>query len=432
VTVDLEALEAARMSANRPEIPRGLFGFAPTEVIRVDVNKEDLGKFLEKKKLQNGTQIIVAGSGPRQSSPIVLENVWVRLLFEQTAGPPLVLSPRSTESRHDALISVSGGGIEIVGAVFAPPASQNQPLPKWFIQVVDGDLAMWRCRLQGPLTGTTRNKGLIQWQRSSGRVPERMFDGNYEGYAAFVDCYLAGSGTLLDADMRRRALFLRNTVAVSRDDLLMLSIDGQDSQIGGVVDLQNATLSVVNRFIHVDGAELGAPTISPLVFFADRCVFAPPLRSGQQRATPAFLSCSGPVLQQRQIAWSENRCGYAPDITQFLRSDSESSAGTSQNFDAVWVGQWGPDQVIEPLLGVKGVVLKGDLPTKAEDRIRLEPSDFELHASSKAYAWDGTDHPIGAYVANMKLPPLRAASAPSSPKTKSTKAPPTATPQPGF
>jgi serine/threonine-protein kinase len=432
VTVNLEALEAARMSAIRPEIPRGLFGFDPTEVIRVDVLKEDLGKFLEKKKLRNGMQIIVSGSGPRQTSPIVIENVWVRLIFEQTAGAPLVLSPRPAESKHDALISVSGGGIEIVGAVFAAPASQNQPLPKWFIHVVDGDLALWRCRVQGPLTGTTRNKGLIQWERNSGRVPERMFEGNYEGYAAFVDCYLAGSGTLLEADLRHRALFLRNTVAVSRDDLLKLAVRGQDSQIGGVVDLQNATLSAADRFIHVDGAEPGAPTHSPLAFFADRCVFAPPLRSGQQRATPTLLSYSGPVLEQRQIAWSENRCGYAPDITQFLRSDSESPAGSSQNFDAVWVGQWGADQVIEPLLGVKGVVLKGDLPTKAEDRIRLEPSDFELHASSKAYAWDGTNHPIGAYVANMKLPPLRAAAAPSSPKAKASKAPQTPTPQPGF
>src|SRR5262245_28497362 len=431
VTVNLEALEAARISANRPEIPRGLFGFDPTEVIRVDVNKEDLGKFLEKKKLQNGTQIIVAGSGPRQSSPIVVENVWVRLLFEQTAGPPLVLSPRPAESRHDAFISVSGGGIEIVGAVIASPTSQNQASPKWFIQVVDGDLAMWRCRVQGPMTATTRNKGLIHWQRSSGRVPERMFAGTYEGYAAFVDCYLAGSGTTLEADMRHRALFLRNTVAVSRDDLLMLAIRGQDSQIGGVVDLQNATLSAVDRFLHVVGAERGAQTTSPLSLYADRCVFAPPLRSGQQRVTPTFLSYAGPALEQRQIAWSENRCGYAPDIAQFLRSDSESS-GSSQNFDAVWVGQWGPDQVLEPLLGVKGVVLKGDLPTKADDRIKLEPADFELHASSKAYLWDGTGHPIGAYVANMQLPPLRAAASPSSPKTKPAKTPPVVTPQPGF
>jgi hypothetical protein len=259
-----------------------------------------------------------------------------------------------------------------------------------------------------------------------------MFDGSYEGYAAFVDCYLAGSGTVLEADLRHRALFLRNTVAVSRDDLLMLAVHGQDSQIGGVVDLQNATLSAVDRFIHVDGAELGAQTVSPLSLYADRCVFAPPLRSGQQRATPTLLSYSGPALEQRQIAWSENRCGYAPDITQFLRSDSEASAGPSQNFEAVWVGQWGPDQVIEPLLGVKGVVLKGDLPTKSEDRTKLEPADFELHASCKAFTWDGTNHPIGAYVANMKLPPLRAATSSSTPKTKPTKAPPTVTPQPGF
>ncbi|MGE5195406.1 MAG: serine/threonine-protein kinase, partial [Deltaproteobacteria bacterium] len=378
VTVDLTNLEAVKVAAVRAEIPPGLFNFAARETIRVDLTKEDLGKFLERQKLRNGTHIIAAGSGPRQSSPIVVENAWVRLSFEQTSGPPLVLSPRPAETKHDGFISVVNGGIEIVGAVFSVPASERQPLPRWFIQVVDGDLAMWRCRIHGPMIGTTRNKGLIQWQRSGGRAPARLFDGGYQGYAALVDCYLIGSGTTLEADMRHRALFLRNTIAVSRDGVLALSVRGEDSQIGGVVDMQYSTLSAVDRFIHVDGAELGAPTSSPLSFYADRCVFAPPLRSGQQRVAPTLLSYSGQALEQKQIAWWENRCGYAADIAGFLRPDSDPDAAAPQNFEQAWVGQWGPEQVVEPLLGVKGVLLKADLPTRPEDRVRIEPADFEL------------------------------------------------------
>jgi serine/threonine protein kinase len=431
--VNLEALTALSNSSSHPDIPRGMLGFASRgQTIRVDVMKEDLGKFLERQKLQNGTEIIVSGAGNRVSSPIVIENAWVRMTFAQADGPPLVLSPRPAETGHDGFISVVNGGIELVGCAFSIPASEKQALPKWFIEVIDGDLALRHCRIHGPLVGTTRNKGLIQWKRESGRPPARMFEGDFEGYAAIVDCFLIGSGTLLEADMHRRALFIRNSIAVSRDDLLELSVAGQDSQIGGVVDLDYSTFSAVDRIVHVEGAELGSPTNSPLAIFADRCVFAPPLR-GQQRATPTLFSYSGHVLEQRQVAWFENRCGYSADIMSFLRPDSDPASVAAQNFEQVWVGQWGGDgQVVEPLVGVKGVVLKAELPTRAEDRQKLGPGDFELHSSSKATAWDGAGQPIGANVAKMKLPRFKASGGSSSSKPKATKEPAPPPPPTGF
>src|SRR5262249_32017262 len=157
---------------------------------------------------------------------------------------------------------------------------------KWFIQVVDGDLAMWRCRVQGPLTGSTRNEGLVQWVRKTGNPPLRTFVGTYDGYAAFQDCYLIGSGTLVEAGMRERALIFRNSVVVSRDDLVSLKLGEGDSQIGGVVDSHFCTFSAADRFFRVQGGDSGGASSSPLAFFVDRCVFAPPLRSGQQPPTP--------------------------------------------------------------------------------------------------------------------------------------------------
>jgi hypothetical protein len=64
----------------------------------------------------------------------------VRLLFEQGPGQPLIMTPRVTDPKAESFISVVNGGLEIVGGVFSIPASERQPLPKWFIQVVDGDL----------------------------------------------------------------------------------------------------------------------------------------------------------------------------------------------------------------------------------------------------------------------------------------------------
>lgn len=408
--------------ASRLEIPQGMFGFVARNTLRVDASKEDLGKFIDRQTLVNGTQIVVTGSGNPSTSPIVIEGAWVRLTFEPPAGTSLVLSPRSSaDSKQEGLINVTNGGLEIVGGAFTIPTSDRQVLPKWFIKVVDGDLAMSRCRVHGPMVGPTRNKGLINLQRSSGKAPPRMFDGGFDGYAAFSDCYLIGSGTLLEADMHRRAVFFRNSIAVSRDDLLSLSIRGKESQIGGVVDLAYSTLSAVDRVIHVDGAELGSPTDAPLVIVADRCVFAPPLRSVQQKASPKYFSYSGPVLEEKQVSWWENRCGYSADITQFLRADSDPATTTAQDFEQVWVAQWGRSQVVEPLLGIKGVVLKGDLPTKLEDRLKLEPADFELHKAAKAGAWDGSDRAIGASVAKMNPPLIRTAGASPSTKPKTPK-----------
>jgi len=429
VVVSLDALDAVQTTAVRPQIPTGLFRFASRDVIRIDLTKDDLGKALDRKKPASGTEIVAFGHGNRQTSPIVIENAWVRLKFEQTEGAPLVLTPRSAESKHDALINVTNGGLEIEAGVFSMPASDKQA-QKCCIKVVDGDLAMWRCRVQGPLTGASRNKALIQWTRSSGRPPARMFSGNYDGYLALVSCYLAGSGTLLEADLHHRALFFNNCVAASRNDALAIDLSQPDSQIGGVVDLYYSTLSAADRFFQIEGTDLGAPTNSPLAIYADRCVFAPPIRSGQQKPTPVIMSYAGPVLEQKQVTWWESHCGYSADITSFLRSDTDSPTAP-QDFGQIWLSQWGPGQVIEPLLGIKGVVLKRDLPTKADDRAKLEPGDFELHPTSPALTWDGSKHPIGAYIANMKLPPIRGAPS-SATKAKPTKTPAGNAPAPGF
>lgn len=430
--VKVVSLVPARVAATRPALPRGLFDSPASNVIRVDVTKEDLGKFLERQKLQNGTHIIASGSGQRSSSPIVIENSWVRLQFEQTEGAPLVLVPKSAESKYDGFITVVNGGIEIVGAAFTMPASERQAMPKWFIQIIDGDLAMWHCRVQGALNGAARNKGLIQVLSRSGRPPARLFEGRYDGYTWFDSCYLAGSGTMIEADTRRRTLVVKNCVVASRDDLFSLNVGQPDSDVGSTVDVSYSTLSAANRFFQVHGSDLGAPSESPVVLYADRCVFAPPLRAGQQKVTPTLLSYAGPVLDQKQIVWWEKRCGYAPEITRFLRSEADSAATPAQDFEKIWVSQWGTGQISEPLLGVKGVVLQKELPTKAEDRAKLEPTDFQLHAACRAATWDDK-RTIGAYIGVMNVPALRPSAVAAEKKKPAKTAPPTSgSSQPGF
>jgi hypothetical protein len=423
----LSALDSPFAASERPQIPVGLIdGPVTADVIRVDLTKDDLGKVLAERKPPHGAQIIASGFGARQSSPIVIQNAWVRLKFEQTEGAPLVLSPRGTESGRapdgsasaEAFIVVNNGGLEITGGAFTMPAGERTQFPRWFIQAIDSDLALRHCRIQAPLSPNTRNKGLVQWLRTGGLPPARLFAGTLDGYALFENCCLFGSGTLIEADLPKRAMFFRNCLLVARDDLLSIHLRGAGSEIAAAVDFETTTLSAAGSFLKVAAAALDAPVTAPLTVFADRCVFGPPLQSGTQKTEPTLLSYSGSLLDSRQMVWSENHCGYAPDITSFLRD--EAAPVKPQDYRGVWLKQWGAAQVIDPLTGPQGVVLAKDLPQRNEDRAKLEPTDFVLYASSRAATWDGGQRPIGAPLAEIKFPPLRAAtgSTPTKPKTQ--------------
>jgi hypothetical protein len=145
------------------------------------------------------------------------------------------------------------------------------------------------------------------------------------------------------------------------------------------------------------------------VLFADRCVFAPPLESERPTRAPTLLTYAGPVLDLKQFTWWENRCGYAPEIRRFLHADPENVAAAAQNFEQVWIPQWGAVQIGEPLLGIDGVVLRNVLPARAKDQAELDPVDFQLHRNCQAATWDAK-RPIGAYTDDMHVPPMRATS----------------------
>jgi len=84
--------------------------------------------------------------------------------------------------------------------------------------------------------------------------------------------------------------------------------------------------------------------------------------------TPTLLSYTGPVFDQKQIQW------WGKSVAAMLRKSPVSCAPSPkvprrlpQDFEKTWVSQWGTGQVSEPLLGIKGVVLQKELPTKADD-----------------------------------------------------------------
>jgi serine/threonine-protein kinase len=431
-----DSAAVAAFRAHRPRLPPvSAVSAENSEPIRVDLSREDLGRFLAGRKLHNGTQIVASGFGSRQSSPIVVENVWIRLTFEQTEGPPLVLSPKSAGStRQEAFITVRNGGLEVAGGAFNVSMAEKSGA-RSFLRAIDSDLAMRNCRVLGPASSGSRGQSLFEWQRAEGQPPERMFAGAFEGYAAFESCFVIGSGTILKADMSRRALFVRNSVLISRDDLLAVDLRSPVSQVGGAIDLETATLSAAGSFFRITPAAVDLPTDQPFTVFADRCVFGPPLRSGKAPVQPALVSSSDALIETRQLDWWENHCGYAPDLGCFLRTND--APAEPQDFERQWQSRWDRAQVIQPLTGSHGVVLNQDLPQRPEDRLKVEPADFALYPASQASTWDGGTGPIGAPIASLRVPPLYATGNPAparppAPRGKPAKSRTTNPPKPGF
>ncbi|MGQ0634971.1 MAG: serine/threonine-protein kinase [Planctomycetaceae bacterium] len=428
---DLGQLDVAQGGELRPARPIGISDGPASNTIQVDLAREDLGKALASKPLRPGTLVVAYGSGPKTTSPVVIRDTAIRLRLDQRDGAPLTLSLRSDGAKDgdggpDALIAVHNGGLSIEGAAITASRSDRQP--KWLIRVVDGDLALRRCRLQTPLVGATRSQGLIQWVRNEERARPRNFEGPLPGYLVCDGCFLAGGGSLIEADLRQRALFLRNTVAVSLGNVLAVNLGGVESQIAGAVDLETCTLSACGSFLDVTAAGLTAPTDAPLAVFADRCVFAPPLRVGQ-KSGPTFLSSRGPLFETRQLAWWENRCGYSTDFETFVRGDGE--VGGPQNFESAWRARWPSPQVIDPLTGPHGVVLRTPLPQRAEDRAKLEPDGFLLHPTCQAATWDGGQQAIGAPIDELNLSDHRPAPSPAG-KGKASKPAPSQPARPAF
>lgn len=434
----IATLEAGQRALQRPILPPGLInGPVAAEVIQVDLNKQDLGKVLAGRKLTNGTQIIASGFGPRQSSPIVIQNAWVRLRFEQADGQPLVITPKGGESartadaasRPNSFIVVVNGGLEISGGAFMLSGSEKGAPPRWFIQATDSDLALVRCRIQGPLLGSNLNLGLIQWVESNRQVPPRTFSAPLAGYAVLDRCFLVGAGKLIEADLRQRALFIRNSVLVARDDLLDIRLAGDDGKIAGAIDLETSTFSATGSFFKVAASPGESTATAPLAVFADRCVFAPPLRSVQQKVSPTLLSYRGPLLSGKQMTWWEDHCAYTLDIATYLRD--EAAPAVPQDFINVWQAQWGATHVLDALTGPQGVALQSELPQKSEDRAKLEPTDFTLHPTSRAATHDD-GAPIGAPLAALDVPPLRPPTGAGSGKGKTTKPAPAKNQKPAF
>jgi hypothetical protein len=423
-----DALASAADVPMRPPFQEGLLARGDSTTLRVDLMKEDLGKAIAGLRLRTGMTVVASGNNRHLCTPFTIDGVWVHLKFEQTDGPPLILTPRGPGANRgsgalsdDALISVRSGGLELSNAAFDAPTDDRKPIPRWYVQGLNSDLVLRNCRIEGPMTSGGTNLGVVQWLRNGAGTPNRSPDFPHEAdaYLVIQESYLSGSGSVVQADMSRRSLFARNSVMVARDTLFNLRAGTGDSANGGTVDVERCTFSAAGHLFRIDGAAAPLDSSTPMQLFADRCVFAPPVKIGERTAGCVMLASPAAILSRRQVRWGESYCGYASEISRFLQS-SEKPGDTGETLGfRDWEKKWGPLRVVSPLLGRDGVKLAEALP----DRRKLEPGSFRLQRNCDAMTWAPYGNLIGADVRTMNVPetrPSKSAGSGSSGTTKGT------------
>lgn len=432
---DLTPLPAAIDQSVRPDLPASLLQITTdSKLVRVDVTKQDLGKFLATQRLDAQTIIVATGSGAQTTSPISVEGNRLHVRFEQDPDRPLMLMPKSAPGAKDsAMFSVTKGSLELENAnlvAFPPdkPTPDKPAAPTWFIQASDSDVVLRHCRVQAPMLSNTGNRGLIRWTRSDGAT-QRELNADIDHHLALFDSFLLGTATLLDIDMRRRGVFIRNSVLASRDNVFTFNLGSQAPDISSVLDLEASTLSAGDSVFKVQSGSLSGPVSNPLSVFVEKCVFGPSIKPGTGKLPPVtLLMYQGPVLEQRQLAWWERDNAYASDIAYFVQAMVGEKPVAAQAVGPAWQQLWGANRILRPLTGDNAVKFDGDLPP---NRGKLEPDDFELSPRCKAASWIDGQYAVGADVSAMKLPDLRSESGTVKvPKKTKSKTP--IKPKPGF
>ena len=413
---DAIALARALGLADRPQAP---FGYKtdtlPSETIYVDLTRQDLGKVLAEKSWPSETVVIASASGSsvKPSSPIVVRGKTLRIEFRQPKGEPLVVEPKELKATaNNAFILVEDGAVEIVNGHFKIPSTNRDTIPTWFLSVKDGSFSIQNCRVVGPLLDGSRTKGLIEWTQSNTKAASD------KNYGEIVDSFLYGHAMLMKADIRRRQVFLRNSILVSLSDLFELNIIGFGPEIAAAFDIQHCSLSAAKSVFKIRATRLAEMATAPLTFFVDESVFVPAVSSATRtQAIQTIFSCSQSVTEKGQIKWWGNANGFASEISQFLRTPNSDTS--RQNFDLAWKKLWGETQVSRPLDGPDGVLLR---VAKLPHRTKVAYTDFALHDSCKAIEWSASRTQIGADTALWPKPGASPTVAKPLPKpTKGTK-----------
>lgn len=407
----------ANALASQPQRPRAPLPFTAKLVQQVDLAKTDLGKFMASKDWEDGTVFVASGSGQRSSSPITVERRKWRIQFRQSEGPTLLIAPRAgprSGGDNGAFITVRGGQLDLEQASFNYDLKDQAAITPWFLYVEGGGFSLSNCRIVIPSAAASRNRGLIRWAEpaTAEKIPA---DSEFASFGQIKDSLLVGNGTLLSADLARRAIILNNSAFIARQHLFELNVGLSDGQAPAAFDAQNCTYLAGGTQWAIQSRTPANANPLPTRFGNYNCVFGAFPPDAAVKAAPLLMNYKGEVGPEKQILWSEESCGYSPDLKAFFASAPTLPTAplSRQDFDTEWTKRWGPDRIQRPLLGSDGVLFEKGLATNFA---LVRPENLTFHKTAKARTWSESGSPIGVRPEALEPPPAPVRTAPGSKK----------------
>lgn len=392
--------------------PRMPAAFASQANVVVDVNKQDLGKFVASKPWDDGTTFVVQGHSARTSSPIVIDGKRWQFVFQQLDGPPLIITPRPGSlrgSQEVSFISLKSGSVHLEHLTFQCVPTDISTIPGWFLNAEGGRFVLKNCRVQVPPSGGAKVRGLVRWTGAS--TPPAAGD-QFSATSLIQDSLLVSHGSVLSLDLDSRALIVQNSVLFGRQQLLDFKVGQATTPCSSAVSILHSTIVSGEGFFRLQSTrQPGTQGALSRVELADS-VFAPPLQEGANRAAPALLNYQGTVPLKEQVEWQETNTGYSFDLKSFLvLTPPPTPPVPAQDFQQQWVSFWGAEQIRNPLTGTGAVVFENPLPVSSF----FKPGHFSLHPTSKARTIGAGGAPLGARLAALEAP--LALGKPKSPAT---------------
>jgi hypothetical protein len=326
---------------------------------RLDLNKVDLGQVLharlEARRPADRVVLRLTGQGDRTTSPIRVKGIKELVLyFEQNPEAPLTLGPDPrTALDRTALIEVADGTLEMAGARFRFENSKFAPAPKHMLAIRNGNLRLFRCRLEGPMEhGPASYQGLI------------LFDAETAADAVLAvnESILISGKMVVTALGRRCKLRFNQCLLVASQDAFQVDFRPDSGPLNTHWLLDKNTLAVRGAVVKFLEAPAGLSPKEPLVIEATANLFLAPF-SGPKQA--CVMRCPGATVARGLVLWRGSKNGFDQKRLHSFLATAENHPQDSQPFTA-WTRLWGPRGDTQPFLfdlsGAENTLLNAEQP----------------------------------------------------------------------
>jgi serine/threonine-protein kinase len=370
----------------------------PLDLTRVNLGDEIA---VQAKNLKAGDKLVLrlAGSGPCKTNPIRLTGIHLVLFFEppkkekgRRMPAPLELVPNlATAVDRDALIEVEDGTLEMFGGRIRFGNSRLAKLPRYMVQIRNGELRLFRCQLLGPLNEAPDTyRGLIH-VGGNGQT-----DADKTTACAVNESVLVSNRVVVSLTGTGARLNLARSVVAAGNTVLHID-PGAEARLPLNIHclLEKNTVAFKQEVLHL--AEVAAvPTpAEPVVVQADNNLFLDPFTDTPHQA--GLLRSDGISLSRGLLIWQGADNGYDHKrLHHYIRVGNTFPAAQGH---AAWSRLWGTNGDQRPRLV--------DLPRARNTTFPLKDPQLQRLLLPAALRPKPGQPPLGADLKELGIGPKR-------------------------